>query len=105
MKMAKNIFRVGVIGGRGSGNLSSEAPALHGLCRNVAAEMRAIEMDFLLLPVAAGVLACRRAGASRSAEKPFVRTRSFKDFNVVEKFGRFFPGGKTPAATTALRGC
>jgi len=45
------------------------ALTLHGFCRNVAAEMRAVEMDFSLLPVAAGVLACRRAGASRPAKK------------------------------------
>jgi len=45
-------------------NLNNKSP--QRLRRDVAAEMRAAETDFA--PVAAGVLACRRAGASRPAE-------------------------------------
>ena len=71
MKMAKNIFRVGVIGGRGSGNLSPVALTLHRFHRDVAAEVRTVEMDFSLLPVAAGVAPAVEPVRPARRNKPF----------------------------------
>jgi hypothetical protein len=67
------------------------------LRRDVAAEMRAVEIDFSLLPVAAGVPPAVEPVRPARRIQPFARTGSLEDLNVVEKFGRFFPGGGTLA--------
>ena len=75
------------------------------LRRDVAAEVRAVEMDFPLLPVAAGVPPAVEPARPARRIQPFVRTGILENLNVVEKFGRFFPGGGAPAATTPSPRC
>jgi len=51
----------------------------------VPAEMRAAEMEFSLSPVAAGVLACRGAEASRPAEQTVRPNRKSRRFECRRK--------------------
>src|SRR5450432_307816 len=47
--------------------------------------------------LAAGVLVCRRAVASRPAARTLRIIKDVGDLKCIHKFGWLFPGGETPA--------